>query len=424
MRNKIIQVLVNNDPESRLSLEDKAAISRQIEFISANQIKQTSVYHGECVADVYQFDMILDVINTREAASMTVDESYGRDHQRQTVRELGTSIDEYLLNIRALQKQRQTFLFTGRNLPIARTDAALGETKVLQIDEVKSIQMLLKELIRNEEYRKSKPHKHLLGLNSLITSYLKSDHLTHALQQLATPGTLDECVASMTEKEKEYLLIWSLDMGFRELSKELLNRNILLSGTLSVEKEVLKSVVNNGLVAEAQFLMGQGIKLADHELSTLSTVFDSKFNYSIHFNQSILYLAEKPDFEHVAYGTLYFYVQNNTELCYVKRDDFGIISDHSIVVGSEISQNQLDAIVKSILSSHPITNEEKKVLSKAVPEMAHFGQSPKKLDIYYSSTLHPDTLNQEETIKNNTNFKNNYQNKLKDENNLQIRILK
>ncbi len=413
--NKISQILIDDASESQLSLEDKAAISRQIEFISASKIKQTSVYHGECVADIYQFDMILDVINTRDAASMTADESHRRDHQRKTIIEVGSSMDEYLLNLRALQKQRQTFLFTGRHLPIARTDAAAGETKMLQIDEINSIRMLLNELIRTSEHRKSTAHKHLLGLNSLIPPYLKSHHLTHSLQKLAAPGSLDERITHMTKKEKEYLLIWSLDMGFRDLSKELIKRTIQLSGTLSCEKEVLKSAISKGLVDEAQFLMDHGIKLTDYELSTLSTVFDTKFNYLTHFNPSIQYLVDKPESENVVPGKLYFYVQNNTELYYVKRDEFGILNHHSVSADNGCSPNQLNAIVKSIASSTPLTDDEKRVLSKAVPEMENFGQSPKKIDIHFSLAFHSDKLNQQETIKKYTDFKNNYQNAIKDE---------
>ncbi|MCL9685364.1 hypothetical protein [Legionella maioricensis] len=424
MSNKISQMLIDDASDSQLSLEDKAAIARQVEFISANHIKQTSVYHGECVADIYQFDMILDIINTREAASMTADESHRREHQRETIKAVGSSMDEYLLNLRALQKQRQTFLFTGRHVPIARTDAVAGETKMLQIDEINSIRMLLNELIRTSEHRKSKAHKHLLGLNSLISPYLKSHHLTHSLQKLAAPGSLDERIAHMTKKEKEYLLIWSLDMGFRDLSKELIKRNVQLSGTLSCEKEVLKSVISKGLVDEAQFLMDHGIKLTDYELSSLSTVFDTKFNYLIHFNSSIQYLVDKPEPENIVPGKLYFYVQNNTELHYVKRDKFGALNRHSVSAGNEISQNQLNAIVKSIATSNPLTNDEKRVLSKAVPEMENFGQSPKKIEVHFSSAFHPDQLNFQETIKKYTDFKDNYQNAIKDEDLLQNESLR
>lgn len=420
MKYKISSILMSETSESQLSFEEKAAIARQIDFISANQIKQTSVYHGECVADIYQFDMILDVINTREAASMTADEAHRRTHQRQTIKELGSSMDEYLLNLRALQKQRQTFLFTGRELPIARTDAASGETKVLQIDEVHSIRMLINELARASEHRKSTAHKHLLGINSLIAPYLKSHHLTLSLRKLSVPGSIDACLAQMSKKEREYLLIWSLDMGFRDLSAELIKRNIQLSGTLSCEKEVLKSAISKGLVDEAQFLMEHGVKLTDYELSNLSTVFDNKFNYLIHFNPSIIYLAEKPESENIQPGTLYFYVQNNAELFYAKRDEFGILSHHPVSAGQSITQDQLNAIATSIASSNPLTNDQKRLLSEHIPEMANFGQSPLKKEIHCSEVFHPDKVDLQEHIKKYIDFKNKYQSTFNDENSSQI----
>jgi hypothetical protein len=400
---KIKTMLTNPSNKERLTSSDVAHIT---EHIDHKFTFPTSVYHGECLADIYQFDMILDIKNPQQAANLSPDERYRRLHHKQVAEEMGEDLYDNLLDLRALQKQRQAFLFTGREVPIARTDATTGSIKVLHVDEIKTIQDLTRQLLHTAQQRDTKIYKRLVGLRSIEPLALASQELDSALTKFAEAKNLDALVEVLTPIEKQYFLLWALDMGFRDLASELIVRNITLTNTLGCEKKVLVEAIEKGLVDEAKFLLDSGVKLNDNENSNLKTPFDNRFNYLVHFNNCLQLMSDKPEDKEVKSNRINLYIDPTTEqLMYAFRNKYHAVLHMPLTPSETIPQQQIDSIRNSIAQKQELSYDHQKFLSKAIPEASNFVSS-KKLDVHFSNVFSADRL--EKLIKIQEPYVNPY----------------
>lgn len=384
--NRIKNALI--DGKKELSSED---ILHIVENIDHKFHFPTSVYHGECLADIYQFDMILDIKNPQHAANLSPEERHRRLHQKKTAENVGEDLYDSLLDVRALQKQRQAFLFTGREVPIARTDATTGAIKVLNIDEISTVRKLIWQVMTTSKKRQHKIYKRFVDLDSLMSEPLTSQDLHNALSKFAQEANFDKLVKTLNSLEREYLLLWALDMGFRDLACELIIRDVKLSGTLGCEKRILINTIEKGLVDEAMFLMENGISLNDHELHGLKTAFDGRFNYLCHFNNVLQLMQQEPEDKMVHGGKVYLYVKNDI-LMYAVSDQYHIVSRTPINASGTISQERIDSIKNSIRNQEKLSNSDQKALSKVIPDSHSFGMSARKLDIHFGEVFTADKL--------------------------------
>lgn len=195
--------------------------------------------HNECLALVNKPCAILSVYKTDE----TVEPEFSAISHKWV-----NGIYECLIDLRDLQRQKSYYYLTGDLLPIVRTTSTDNFPKIVTPNETDALKKMFFYLndysIEKEEFSKLLVDKKFYTFYPNIAADLANFYIELDLTALKNP---------------ELLLLWSLDMGFKETTSFLLSKGVALNLDMAKKLTLLDGILEKRHLEEAFFLLRQGL---------------------------------------------------------------------------------------------------------------------------------------------------------------------